>query len=58
MVKRILAAFSLALMMVPFVGSAALAGPGVADTGLVEKVECLFRVYINEGGESGLDCLT
>ena len=30
----------------------------IADTGIVEKVECMFRVYIQEGGESGLDCLT
>jgi hypothetical protein len=28
------------------------------DTGIVQKVECMFRVYIQEGGESGLDCLT
>ena len=30
----------------------------IVDTGVVEKVECFFRVYITEGGESGLDCLT
>ena len=30
----------------------------IVDTNVKEKVECLFRVYINEGGESGLDCLT
>jgi hypothetical protein len=30
----------------------------IVDTGIVEKVECFFRVYIQEGGESGLDCLT
>jgi hypothetical protein len=29
----------------------------LADTGVTEKVECMFRVYIQEGGESGLDCL-
>jgi hypothetical protein len=59
MIKRSVAALSLALVMVPFIGSAASAqDPGVVDSGVVEKVECLFRVYVNEGGESGLDCLS
>jgi hypothetical protein len=57
MIKRSIAALSLALMMVPVMASAASAADPV-DTGIVERVECLFRVYINEGGESGLDCLT
>jgi len=29
-----------------------------AATGTKEKVECMFRVYIQEGGDSGLDCLS
>lgn len=58
MLRRMAAALSLALMTVPFLGSAASAqDPGVADSGIVERVECLFRTYINEGGENGLDCL-
>jgi hypothetical protein len=28
-----------------------------AETNVKERVECLFRVYISEGGEQGLDCL-
>jgi hypothetical protein len=31
--------------------------PAGAQTNAKEKVECLFRVYIQEG-ESGLECLT
>ena len=31
---------------------------GNADTNVKEKVQCMFRQYIQEGGESGLDCLT
>ena len=30
----------------------------IVDTNLKEKIECMFRVYIQEGGEQGLDCLT
>lgn len=44
------------------VAALAVAGPAAAneltDTNLTEKVECMFRVYISEGGESGLECLT
>ncbi|HEX2295893.1 MAG TPA: hypothetical protein VHN37_11345 [Actinomycetota bacterium] len=29
----------------------------VADTNVTERIECLFRVYVTEGGEQGLDCL-
>lgn len=49
----------MALMMVPFMAPVASAQDpsGLVDSGIVEKVECLFRVYVNEGGESGLDCL-
>ena len=28
------------------------------ESNITDKVECMFRVYIQEGGESGLDCLT
>ena len=55
--KRFAAALVGALMLVPFLGSAAFAGD-IVDTDATDKVECLFRVYIQEGGESGLDCLT
>ncbi|HJR45666.1 MAG TPA: hypothetical protein VJ927_08690 [Actinomycetota bacterium] len=60
MIKRSMAAVALAVTMVPFVGSVALAADptGAADTNIKERVECMFRVYIQEGGESGLDCLT
>ena len=60
MIKKSVAALSLALLMVPFMGSTALAQDpaGLVDSEIVEKVECLFRVYVNEGGESGLDCLS
>jgi len=52
MIKKTFAAFLVALFIVPFMGSAALASTAT------DKVECLFRVYIQEGGEQGLDCLT
>lgn len=55
--KKAAVAFVVAAMMVPFMGTAAFAS-GVTDaSGATEKIECLGRVYINEGGESGLDCL-
>lgn len=57
MIKRAAASISLALMAVPFMVSAASAGNPV-ETNIVERVECLFRVYVTEGGEQGLDCLT
>lgn len=59
MIKRSVAALSLAVLMVPFMGSTASAQDpgGLVDSQIVEKVECLFRVYVNEGGENGLDCL-
>lgn len=57
MIKKAVAALSLALMMVAGTAAAASAQPA-AETNIVERVECLFRVYINEGGEQGLDCLT
>ena len=53
MIKRSLAAFALAVTMVPLTSSVASA----AETNVKERVECFFRVYIQEG-ESGLDCLT
>ena len=60
MIKRSLAALVMALMMVPFTGSVASAADpdSLVDTNIKERVECLFRVYIQEGGESGADCLT
>lgn len=57
MIKRVAASVSLALMAVPFMVSAASAADP-AETNIVERVECLFRVYVTEGGEQGLDCLT
>jgi hypothetical protein len=30
----------------------------IVDSDLKQKVQCMFRQYIQEGGESGLDCLT
>ena len=56
MIKRILGALSLAVMMVATTAGVASAQP-VADTNIVERVECFFRVYVTEGGEQGLDCL-
>jgi hypothetical protein len=57
MIKRAVAALSLALMLVPFIGAATSAQASeIVDSQIVERVECLFRVYINEGGENGLDC--
>lgn len=56
MIKRTLAVVLAALTIVPFMGAVASASD-LVDSTATEKVECLFRVYINEGGESGLDCL-
>lgn len=48
------------LLMVPAI-VASTAGPASAtdpvQSNVVERVECMFRVYVTEGGESGLDCL-
>lgn len=55
--KKAAVAFVVALMMVPFMGTAAFASGEADASGATEKVECLVRVYVNEGGESGLDCL-
>jgi hypothetical protein len=58
--KRAAAAFSLALMVVPFLGSAASAQDPttIADSQIVDRALCLFRTYVNEGGENGFDCLS
>lgn len=49
-----------ALLLVPAMVTT-MAGPASAtdpvDSNVVERVECMFRVYVTEGGESGLDCL-
>jgi len=58
MMKRTVAALLLALTMVGLFGSAAVAQDPIFDSQIVDRVECLFRTYINEGGENGLDCLT
>ncbi|HYI46624.1 MAG TPA: hypothetical protein VE174_14295 [Actinomycetota bacterium] len=50
MIKRSVAAVVLAMMMVGLTGGAASASDAK------EKVECLFRVYIQEG-DGGLECL-
>ncbi|MDQ3953657.1 MAG: hypothetical protein M3279_11965 [Actinomycetota bacterium] len=55
-IKRAAAVLSLALMALPLAAPAASASDPV-DSNAVEKVECMFRVYVNEGGENGLDCL-
>lgn len=56
MVRKGIAALSLALMMVGTTAVAAGADP-VAETNVTERVLCLFRVYVTEGGEQGLECL-
>ncbi|HEX2196712.1 MAG TPA: hypothetical protein VHJ76_07275, partial [Actinomycetota bacterium] len=55
--KKAAAILSLALTTLPMTASAASAND-LVDSNPVEKVECIFRVYVNEGGENGLDCLT
>ncbi|MDQ3915315.1 MAG: hypothetical protein M3323_08310 [Actinomycetota bacterium] len=59
MIKRSFAVMVLALTTVAATASAAPARETdpLVDSGIVERVECLFRVYVNEGGENGLDCL-
>ncbi|HEV2755119.1 MAG TPA: hypothetical protein VG318_05005 [Actinomycetota bacterium] len=56
MIKRSIAVLALVTAAVSF------AGPAMAnelvDTAATDKVACLFRVYIQEGGENGLECLT
>ena len=56
-IKKSVVAVVVGLMLVPF-GATVASASDVVDTNAKEKVECLFRVYIQEGGESGLDCLT
>lgn len=56
MVKKGVAALMMALMMVGTTAAGAWAGP-VAETNITERVLCLFRVYVTEGGEQGLECL-
>lgn len=58
MIKRTLAVVTLALALVPLGTGVASAGNPVAETNVTEKIECMFRVYVTEGGENGLDCLT
>jgi hypothetical protein len=54
--KRAAAVLSLALVALPMTAPAASATDPI-DSNIIEKIECLVRVYINEGGENGLDCL-
>ena len=56
MIKKATAALSLALAMVAATAGVASAQP-LAETNIVERVECLFRVYVTEGGDQGPDCL-
>jgi hypothetical protein len=56
--RRKAAILSLALAIVSLGAPAASAQDPLAETNIVERVECLFRVYVTEGGENGLDCLT
>lgn len=54
--RKAVATLVLVLGMIP--ATAAVAGANeVAETNATEKVECLFRVYVTEGGEQGLECL-
>ena len=55
MIKRSIAVVALLAAAVPFAGPAA-AGE-LVDTSATDKVQCLFRVYVNEGGQNGLNCL-
>lgn len=55
--KKAAAVIAFALTLVPLTSGAAWATDPLAETNVVERVECLFRVYVTEGGESGLDCL-
>lgn len=55
MMKKAVATLALALMTVGMSGVAS-AGPA-AETNVKERIECMFRVYVTEGGEQGLECL-
>lgn len=55
--RKAVAVLTMALMALPVTAGAASATDPV-DSNVVEKVECTFRVYVTEGGENGLDCLT
>ena len=56
MIKKTVAMLSLVAAMVATPGIAS--ANDLVDTNATDKVECLFRVYIQEGGEQGLECLT
>jgi hypothetical protein len=56
-IKRTVAAFLLTVVIIPFAATSAFASE-IVDSQATDKVECFFRVYIQEGGENGLDCLT
>jgi hypothetical protein len=57
MTKKAVAVLAMALLALPVTAGAASANDPL-DSNVVEKVECMLRVYVNEGGENGLDCLT
>lgn len=48
---------AVALVVMALTAGPAAAAEPFAETNVVERVECMFRVYVNEGGENGLDCL-
>ncbi len=54
--KRLAGSMVVALMLVPF-GASPASAQELVDSRIVERVECLFRVYVNEGGQNGLECL-
>ena len=56
--KRMTAALALVLAAMAATISPAAATDPLVDSNLIERVQCLFRVYVTEGGEQGLDCLT
>jgi cytochrome c biogenesis protein CcdA len=56
MMKKLAMVLGAAVMVVPVSAGAAAAGEA-AETNVIERIECLFRVYVTEGGEQGLDCL-
>ncbi len=57
--RKTMAAALLALATIPAAAGVATAREAnpLADSNVVERVECLVRVYVTEGGEQGLDCL-
>lgn len=57
MIKRIAGSLTVAVLMLPLAPSPASA-QDLVDSRIVERVECLFRVYVNEGGNNGLGCLS